>query len=227
MEIIYSSPRAIVAQKLRRGDASRYIRRFDILRPDDPVVLWVRVSALDGNELQREWSQELFLRRELKRRGAKIVGVIPHTGSGWMHSGNPWYLSQAARHCRLHGAALVALTPNRFVRSPFYPRVSFRAQATEDDLQELEACTRGVTLVTYTDPTATDSEERSALIKAGRAITGNRGGRPKSRKPGHCIRRRQRLRPEAQALHQQGESYRRIAAILDVPLSTVRRWTQN
>ena len=169
---------------LGRGDASQYVEPFDSLEPGDRVVLWIRVSSRNKGHDVHLRNQEAYLRQKVEERGAVVVDVVSHVGPGWTvceppsyDSDNPTHLRRAARLCRREGAKLVALCVNRFVRPTHYKSTSksIHTQATDDDLQELARCTFDVTLVTYVDPHATDSEERSALTRT----RTKKGGRPR------------------------------------------------
>src|SRR5262245_28230 len=87
----------------KHGRASEFIRHApDAIAPGDRVIICARVS---GRQQERAGNLErsvAYLRREMSGRGAVVVGVCTHVGTGR----EPEWLTRAAALARRHDAKL-------------------------------------------------------------------------------------------------------------------------
>ena len=203
------------SRRFRPGDATLYIKPLSTLSCGIGVVVCCRVSGYEQNRTLKLARQEAFLRRLLRRLGIKVVGVVRYIGSGV----DPMWLARAVALAEPNDAALVAITPCRFARSPLYDKRAQDMQARKCELDYLRLVTEGRQLVTVADPSVTNAEARSLQTRVGQAVSGRRGGRPRRKS-----RRREALRPIALEMRANGASLRQIAAALSVPHSTVQGW---
>jgi hypothetical protein len=109
---------------------------------------------------------------------------------------------------------IVAESPSRFIRNPIYSDLSPRLP-TENDFQLLMEKADGVPLGVL------DKNDHLAK-KRGQHYSGNPGGRDwKS-----LVNRREKLRPQAIKLREEGYSIRQIAGRLNVPPGSVYDWVR-
>ena len=145
-----------------------------------------------------------------KHFGVNVIDVVRCVGSGTDH----FWLAPAVEKARRYNAKLFAESTDRLIRHPAYhSKRNPDAQAREPDLQDLQFCTKGVTLVTDLHPDASPQEVRSYQRKRGQRLKGKRGGRPRKRK---WKERRQALQPLAQELRDAGLSCQQIADHLNL-----------
>jgi hypothetical protein len=163
--------------------------------------------------------QEKRLRKLVEERGATVLAVFTHVGSG-VHL---YWLATAVRLARKTGAILLSETTDRFARHPDYSKNSQDAQARELDLQFLKYITKGVRLMTALDPDALPGEVRSFQTKRGHEAKG-KGGRPRNHEPGWMKKRLHELCPHVLKLRENGWSLREIEKETAIPFKTVQRW---
>jgi hypothetical protein len=199
------------AARLTPGVASEFIDHADDLPAGTLVVLCVRKSRGDRKEtLER---QEQNLAAEADARGLVRVGVVRHIGPGW----DPAWLAEATAEARQLGAALLAESPCRLIRSKRYHSVNHpNEQADIGDLKNLRKVTQGDRLATIVHPDATPGEERSYQTRRGNP------GRPVE--PGYKKRRRQRLLKQVLELRAEGNTYRTISETTGLPIMTIFDW---
>jgi hypothetical protein len=205
------------------ADPSQYFHLIGDVQRGDSVVLCVRVSGRAQKGASNLDDQERRLRTEAARRGAKVVEVVRHVGSGWDFS---WLLPaiMIAKEC---GAKLLAESVSRFVRSKeYHSNKNSEAQPTDRQLESLRVLSDGVSLVTALDPNASPAEERSWQTKRGQMCKGRRGGRPLSKSPGYKLALRRKLKPMARQMRAEGASLGDIVKHTGVARSTVRDWVR-
>lgn len=220
-----SRPKVQTYNDGRTCKASHYIARAKVLlsQPNRKVVLWVRVSGREQKRKHNPADQEAYLRHKATKRGFAVVGVVLHTGSGWV-IGNPDFL-RAVRMARRRGAILLAETTDRFVRhKDYHSDTNFNAQASESQLAELSRLADGVVLATYLHPDASPARVRRFQSKRGQWAKDNKGGRPLKKRPGYLKDRKTRLLPRVVKLYEQGHTLREIARRVSVPHTTIRNW---
>jgi hypothetical protein len=139
-----------------------------------------------------------------------------------------------------HGAKLLALTMDRFLRHPFYnSQTNAIARPTVDQFDSLKRTADGVVLVTLLDPDSSNGEAPSFQIKIGQATKGKKGGRPKAAgpgdksesaktiNPGDKKRRREAMEGQVLKLRRKGATYNDIVARTGLPRPTIRRWCRS
>ena len=190
-----------------------------VLRPGDPVVLYARVSTPRQERAGHLGRQMAHLRRCAAEAGLTIVAEVQVVCPGWHHRrfGRAGYLAWK------HDASILAHTTDRLIR----PRQWWPAQSalpTQYDLHWMTSLVPyGVRLVTVIHPDADAKTIRSAHTLRGQALSGRRGGRPRSA-AGAKKRLRDRLLPLARALRFAGNGVRAIAREIGVPAATVSDW---
>lgn len=221
-----SKAHELADKEIRKGCAADVNEQFAI-KPGDKVVLLARVSSHEQGKAGNLVGQETHLPQAVEAAGGVVVDVV---SVEWSGRGREWWdhLWAAAEVARKHGAILLAATTDRLIRHSLYRSDhpdKCRMQATEDDLRELAAATRGVRVMTFLHPDATPEECRSLLIRWGRDVKGNKGGRPpkEDRGPGWKKRRRERLRPQVLAM-KGTMSMGEIAEALGVHKGTIQTW---
>lgn len=202
---------------------STYIQPIEAIQPGTNFVLWCRVSSpaqkLNGNNDD----QEAELRRAVEARGGIVVGVRKYVGVAWKAESELYDVANEASRC---GAVLLAESTSRFARHIDYdPKRRPHLIAGTSALYNLCCVCGNVTLVTLHDPDATWQEERAYQAKRGQWQKRKTGGRP--HKPGYKKRRRENLLPIAQKLHDEGKSNRKIARVLEIGETTIRRWVRH
>jgi hypothetical protein len=206
---------SLARRALLPGKASLYINRIDTLRPGDRVVLWVRKSKQERDRLD---AQESNLRRIARQRGLIVVSIVKKVWGGT----DPQWLTRAAELARRHGAcAILGESLSRFCRSHNYAPDRQSAQPHDNELRWMAYLAEGVPLVTDLDPDATWETERGYQTRRN-----GTAGRPRRARPGEVKQRRLESLPRVLALHAAGMKKRRIAAELELPESTVRRWLE-
>lgn len=206
-------------RRFKPGRASDYIcLAAKYLKPGTRVVLCLRVSRYAQKRHGNLADQEANLRKAVARRGAIVVAVVRHVGSGY----DPDWLAVAAGRAAVHGAVLLAETTDRFIRTRLYDRDCQDVQARPGDLEYLRYCTDGMLLLTDLRPDATPEEVRTYQIRRGRLEKDKQGGRPMRPK-----NRRAKLKPEALKLRRDGVPLSEIEKRLKLPLSTVQRWVSH
>jgi hypothetical protein len=205
------------------GKASEYVTHDDI-KQGDLVIPVCRVSTWEQEHDLNLSDQERSMRQEMERRGAVVIDVIRHVGSGW----DTAWLAEAADIARRRGAKLVAESLSRFIRSPDdHSKKKPQARPSWQDLDQLRLATVGVELVTLLDPDATPGEERSYQTSRGQSQKGNRGGRPPAKRPGAKKARRKQLLRFVDADSDNGLSIRAIATKYRLAPSTVHLWIKS
>ena len=219
------SARSTVERHCNPGNAASYITH-DGIQPGDRVVLCCRVSTRQQNHRGNLTAHERHLRAEIAARRAEVVGLVRYVGSGC----DPLWVSRAAAIAKPHHAKLVALTTDRFVRHPDYKSTGSdyerNARANTEALEDLKRYVGGVELVTLVDPDAPLATCMGVMRRVGQQVKWNPGGRPKKNPPGYKKQRRLKNQPQVFWMHAVGYTARRIARILDLPESTVRRWVR-
>lgn len=202
---------------------STYIQPIEAIQAGTNFVLWCRVSSpaqkLNGNNDD----QEAELRNAIKACGGTVVDVKTCNRAAWKAEKE---LYAAANEARQHNAVLLAESTSRFTRPCRYnPKFRPYLVAGASQLRDLRWVCGDVTLVTLCDPDATWQEERAYQSKRGQLQKGKMGGRP--HKPGYKKRRRENLLPIARKLHDEGKSNRKIARVLEIGETTIRRWVRH
>lgn len=200
--------------------ASHYLAHIPDLNPCW-VILFIRVSGRGQKEHLAH--VESLLRRELERRGFKVVGVFKEIATG--SSDDRTTLELAILEAERLGAILVAESANRFIRHPeFHPQTNPDRLPSVFDFERLMVMAGNVKLATLHHP---DTHWKAVLgfqSKRGQQGSGNYGGRPSRRGPGWAKARRLKLLPVALARRKKGRSYRRIGRELEIHWSTIRDW---
>jgi hypothetical protein len=193
-------------RRFEAGRASDYIKHaVEELRPGDRVVLCCRVSACTQDHNRNLQDQAANLRERAEYFGVQVIWVKKYVGSGI----DPDWLAWPAWFAKGNQAKLFAETTDRFIRHlRYHSKTNPDAQARDPDLQDLQLCTQGVTLVTDLHPDASPREARSYHRKRGQKFKGNHGGRPPKRR---WKKRRQAWLQLAREMRDAGLSYRKIA----------------
>lgn len=212
------STRRKVRNPYSPGTASDFIRPFAVKR-GNRVVLYCRISWDNKHKDKKLDRQERALRRAVERAGGTVVEVVRETGSGYF-TGSDW-LEYAAALAEDHGATILALTRNRFIRRSKH---NWSGAPTVEAYYHLRDRTAGMTLQTLADPDATEAEQKSLLTKLGRKETGNTGGR---RAAGYKKERREGKRPRVLRMVDAGLPIRSAAKKVKVPESTARLWVRS
>ena len=223
------------------GKASEYIERFN-LSESDRVFIACRVSASVQGKTRNPADQEQALREAVEASGAQVVGVEHHVGTSY----EARWMFKIAQYAERAGANVILVeSTNRFIRHPSYhSSKNFLIRPRTFDLKDLVDEARGIKLMTFLDPYASPSEERSFATRRGQRQKGRKGGRRvkslqskpqrryRGRKP--CKRIRDRWKELANKLHREEKlSLNRIAeAIIKcggdvVSKSTIGRWIQS
>jgi len=221
------SARSWVEGLCRPGRAAAYTTH-DRIRPGDAVVLACRVSSRQQDHTGNLTAQERYLRAEIAARRADVVGVVKYVGSGF----DPLWVARAARRAKQHNATkIVAIATDRLIRHPDFKATGNdwerNARAHTDDLEKLKWYAGSVELVTLMPPDAPLSECMALYKKIGQQIKNRKGGRPRKNSPGYKKERRLRNLSKVFWMRAVGYPVRRIARILDIPESTVRRWVRH
>jgi hypothetical protein len=199
-------------RRLQRGRASDCIKHaVEELHSGDKVVVCCRVSGHTQRLKKNLADQELNLRNRAVERGAMVVGVVRHVGSGT----DPYWLARAVVLAKETGAKLFAESTDRFVRHPgYHSNEGPDWQARETDLEDLEFWADGVTLVTDLHPDALPEEVRFYQQNRGQVAKQNKGGRPpKGDRPAKREWKKRRLAwiNQARDMRWEGLSLRSIA----------------
>jgi len=210
------------------GSARKFIHHFEELKDVRYVILHLRVSSSDQNRNGNLRDTELELRRVMRGRGIKVVGIIREVVSGYVlgESDQRWKLVRAGKLAKRAGAAIVSYCTDRFVRNEYFDtKRNNQAWPTIAEFKELKRLTGDVTLATVIDPDATLNEVRGTRSKLGQQAKGRNGGRPRMRpKPVKAIRCR--MLPKARKLWEAGVPVRQIARKLGIAHKTVDGWIQ-
>ncbi len=209
--------RRVAVPSSEPGRAREYIKPSEHIQPGDRFVLFVRASS----ETQDTHRQKVALREALTVGGARAVGIIDAHCKGY---GDQWakLLRRARKHAKRHRAKLLATETSRFVRGSNF-EFDKEARPMDADFLELRYWTRGITLVTLAHPDASPKEQRQLWSRQGQdARGGNRGGRPRNRRPGSELEIR-----VARRMRKRGYSYGEIAKKRNRPRSTVQSWTSD
>lgn len=208
------------------GDASQYITH-DGIQSGDRVVLYCRVSTRQQNHSGNLDSQEKYLRTQMGKRKARVVEVVRYVGSGF----EPLRLPFAVRMAQQHGAKIVAITTDRFIRHDYFKSTGSKfernARANIEGLEALKQCAQEIELVTLLHPNASLLECSGLQKKIGQRFKNRKGGRPKKNTPGYKKKRRNEYLPKVRRLRSEGSAIREIARRFDLPEATVRYWVRN
>ena len=208
--------------------ASRYVHHLEALvsqRRNLIAVLWIRASGREQRRRKNLRDQEASLRRNVAKRGVKVIHAFRAVASGWDEDRGAF--KQAAAFARRHhGAILVAESSDRFLRNRRYSSSQNpSAQPTRAEWKSLLRVTHGVELATLLHPDTDWREVRSYQSKRGILQKGARCGRPRNRRPGEMKERREsRLDRALYLRHSWPLSYRAIGEELGVPWRTVVDW---
>jgi DNA invertase Pin-like site-specific DNA recombinase len=201
------------------GQAGRFIKWANELKPGDKVLLCCRVSSHKQCSEHNLADSEANLRREADQRQLVVVDTYCHLGSGWDRG----WLCLAADKAKEQGATLLAESTDRFARHPAYHSSECpNVRARTSELDDLRWWTLGVELATVLHPDTPASEVRSYQRRRGQHEKGSFGGRPGL--PGYKKRRRQKKLPEVLELNKRGASLRTIVAETGLAKSTVADW---
>lgn len=225
----------IVKQKRGQRPANRHDRRFAACRPStyiQPIeaiqpgtnfVLWCRVSTRTQNSNGNNDNQEAELRRAVEACGGTVVGVRKYVGVARKAERELYAAANETSQC---GAVLLAESTSRFARHIDYdPKHRPHLVAGTSALYNLCCVCGNVTLVTLHDPDATWQEERAYQAKRGQWQKGKTGGRP--HKPAYKKMQRKKLLSTVMKLHGEGMSNRKIARVLKIGETTIRRWVRH
>ncbi|QDT18325.1 recombinase family protein [Gimesia chilikensis] len=208
------------------GDASKYITH-DGIQQGDQVVLYCRVSTRQQNHNGNLDAQEQYLRNQMGKRDAKVVHVVRYVGSGF----EPLRLPLAVRFAKQHGAKIVALSTDRFIRHESFKstgsKKARKLRVNTRGLEDLREIAKGVELVTLLDPNASLEDCIKLQSEIGQQAKFNKGGRPLKRKPGYKKQRRLKFLEKVIQLQEQGKSIRDIEKELKIPSSTVHSWVSS
>lgn len=219
------SARSTVERHCNPGNAASYITH-DGIQPGDRVVLCCRVSTRQQNHRGNLTAHERHLRAEIAARRTEVVDLVSHVGPGY----DPLWVARAADIAKRHNAKLVAITTDRLVRHPDYKSTGSNyernARANTEGLDDLKRYADGVELVTLVDPDAPLATCMGVMKKIGQQVKGRKGGRPGKNPPGYKKERRLRNQSQVYWMCAVGYPVRKIAHMLDLPESTVRRWVR-
>jgi hypothetical protein len=198
---------------------------------DKPVVVYGRSSSDEQKRKGNLDDQIADGKRQLRQLGATVINEF----SGVEHSNirsNRLTLERAIFYARDHGAVVVAVSRDRFLRcSTFNPRCGRNDDTpTYAEMRKLAQMAGGVTLATMEHPDAPAGEVRSQQIKRGHEAKDAEPGRPRAHKP--YKQRRLAWLSDAQRLSDEGLSSRQIAEWLSVNRNgfpkvshmTISRW---
>ncbi len=216
---------------------SNYIGLFDSISPDQPVLMYCRVSTptqLKDGALERQRS---ILRAELEAKGARIIEEHLHCTPGYDLDPEEWQpgytahwkvtLRKAGKLARKKRAWIAITDPTRIVRHPIvrYGPPYFDRQARVCDCEKMQRYIGRVTIVSLAAPDLSPREIRKFQSLQGQtAAGGNKGGR---KAKGHKRKVRKKKKPKARRLRRKGYSLGRIAEMLHVPRGTIQSWTQD
>lgn len=180
------------------------------------VVLHARESYRNAN-LDKQVDA---LKADVTALGCEVLEVFTEQGAGWQPPENRYSLFRAIAIARKSGAVLVVRDTERLLRPlRFELTKSDDEPLTDLDFSRLLKMLGGIQVASTLAPDASPHEIRSARVRAGQKRSGNKSGRPLSKK-----KKRKRLKPEALKLFSAGMSQRAISKKLDTPRSTIRRW---
>jgi DNA invertase Pin-like site-specific DNA recombinase len=195
-------------------------------RENPKVVVYYRASGrAQKNSGKFAWQKQLT-ESYLPENGYEIVGTFEIVICG-RHFRYRSALRQAVALARKTGAIVVAATRDRFVRAVGYNGTHQSDRPTLRQYEELCELADGVTLATIIPPETSPEAVRSIQVNGGHQAAGNKGGRPRKKKPcppGHKKRQREAQLPMALELHQQGYSLSQIANHLGRPRPTIQSW---
>lgn len=219
-----------VGPKSKPAKASEYLQHLDEYykqQPDIQAILYCRDSTRhQGCNLD---TYEEVLRRELNQRGISIVGRCYREICSGSDFDNRWKLEQAVEKAKkliAKGiqAVIVAPSSDRFLRNRFFTTDHPDILPTEAEFEQLIALGCGVPLATLLHPDMSPEEVRGYQSKWGQSTKGNKGGRPREKRPGYKKQRRKEKLNKVIELHKQGVNPCQIAAFTLVPVSTVNDW---
>lgn len=220
--------------RLAAGKASRVILPFAV-HPGDRFVLWVRVSTWQQSKNRQQAKRKLAayakrLRVAVEEHGGIVVEVYMRVCSGqylWLTS----EIADAALAAEGHGATLLAVTTDRFVRSNRFKAGHGKrqnAQASDAELVDLRFATFGVPLMTLLHPDSPPGQCGGLQKAIGKAASPRRQGRPPA--SGRLKQRKDKCKPLVLELRREGFSWRRIANGVrlrlgyQLPHKTAREW---
>jgi len=219
-----------VGPKSKTAQASKYLQHLDEYykqQPDIQAILYCRDSTRhQGCNLD---TYEEVLRRELNQRGISIVGRCYREICSGSDFDNRWKLEQAVEKAKkliAKGKRVVIVAPSsdRFLRNKYFTTDQPDILPTEAEYEKLKELTCGVSLITLLDPDMPPEEVRGYQSKWGQSAKGNKGGRPREKRPGYKKQRRKEKLNKVIELHKQGVNPCQIAAFTLVPVSTINDW---
>ncbi len=171
----YTDGRKWAEAQWKAGKASRYIHKFDELKPGDRV--WLVLCVSRGEQEKNLDDQQAYLTKAVEDAGGVVVGATWYIGSRF-DSAIPIVMARKLAK-RRKAKYLLAESTDRFVRhADFRTNDKKRKQyrATESQLQYLHREAGALRLMTYVDPDATAEQVHSHRTKRGQWAKGNRGG---------------------------------------------------
>jgi DNA invertase Pin-like site-specific DNA recombinase len=208
---------------------SEFIEHFaKVIRdnPNIPIVGYVRVStpAQKSNGNLSDQLQDLL--KKLKRiRANNIVHVFFETRNGSIFKKMPRELLNACKLAREIGGVVVAVSPDRIIRSHYFnPRKMLFLEPVLSEMEMFRSITRRTKIATIEDPDVTNSKAHSSHTKRGMQEKDKMGGRPRKSKPRNRKKQRQENIDIILAKREEGMSYRALEKELDIPRSTICGW---
>lgn len=204
----------------------------EAIKPGTPVILFVRVSTQNQADNGNLAIQESILREEVERLGGEVAGTVRYVGSA-IYSKNPSIAEQwtrAAKLAQARGAAALALSDDRYVRSAEHQATSGRQRGRLADQDEVAAMaehfgdtTLAVVLPIGITQAGVDAERGRLYPKA----RGNVGGRGNKNTRRMKKRDAESLRPRVLELKREGKSYGEIKELTGISRSTAYHWVVN
>ena len=195
-------------------------------KPD--VIIYCRVSGRNQYYKRNMILQTKIIRQLCRHKHLHVVYEFHEIASGTIRDKeNRLAFIQAVEIARQQSTetAILAVTPDRFLRSEDYTSVN-PVLPSKEDWETLRSWASGVPLLTVLNPDMTEKQIHSQRVKWGMKIKGQKGGRPKKRKavPGQLKKRRDEMLPKVKKLLKRGKTVYRINKMTGIACSTIRDW---
>lgn len=217
------------AERGEPGDVTATFAHISELTKEDDVAIFVRVSSPSQARAGHLEDQENNLRREAEELGLNVVGTVKYVGKA---DNSRWVNKKVREAIDMGATAMLGESIDRWTRHAYAHknRDNYHWPPRQEDIDRFHEEKGNMKITTLLPLDATYEEITAYQSKRGQTATGNKGGRPKSKKKHHKEWMKNEYHAAVATLHAQGMGTRKIASEIEqlsgFPLShmSVARW---